>query len=149
MEKKYYVVDGTSFAEGTPVNVAKLLAEAIRKCSRVRVFYGDRKTGKDWHDVYDAVGRVGRSTGPIKIPLLIKTRRSIGGGAIMTDAIVRLQIDGRDVWKAPRYNANVQLDAKNECKIVESDGKEVVVCKTPDEAQRLLAFYLGNRMRAW
>ena len=36
------------------------------------------------------IGTIGRSTGTIKTPLLISNSRSLGGGAILTDCIVKI-----------------------------------------------------------
>jgi hypothetical protein len=46
--------------------------ETDRKNQRkIRLFYGDTQTGQSWFDEHDVVGRIGRSTGSIKVPLLV------------------------------------------------------------------------------
>jgi hypothetical protein len=57
----------TCYHQETPDQVIRLL-ENLQKCgTEVRIFYGDTQTGQSWHDEFDMVGRIGRSTGSIKI----------------------------------------------------------------------------------
>ena len=58
---------------------------------RVRLFYGDVNTGKAWNEEHDVMGTVGKSTGRAPVLLLIPTRRSMGGGAILDRCIVGIQ----------------------------------------------------------
>ena len=64
---------------------------------RVRLFLGDPETGRDWGEENDVTGYVGRSTGPSKVPLLLATRRSMGGGAILVDCVLRMLVDGCEI----------------------------------------------------
>jgi len=67
--------------------------------SRLRIIYGDTKTGKPWGDI--DVGYVGKSTGDIPIPLLVKKSSSRGGSAILVTSIVAVtksQKDKRSGW---------------------------------------------------
>src|SRR6186713_1405369 len=71
----------------------------------VRFFYGDTDypkfeevhkrpcdPGLDWMEENETIGWVGRSTGEKKIPLLIPTLDSSGGGSILDGSIVRLYL---------------------------------------------------------
>jgi len=109
MEIKYKVVDGTSFSEGTPSKVIEILNRFMHKRNaRLRLFYGDRVTGRDWGEVHDVTGYIGRSSGTQKIPLLIAKSGSTGGGGILTNAIVRIEYankkDGGLLYKHPKYH---------------------------------------------
>jgi hypothetical protein len=59
--------------------------------SRIIVDYGDIKTGKSWGETYDVSGYVGRSTGSIKVPLLVHNSRSLGGGAMLDHCILTVK----------------------------------------------------------
>jgi hypothetical protein len=83
------LVNGTTYGSGTAEGVIRVLEAAMRARHRIAIFYGDPTTGKVWGDV--EVGTVGRSMGPTKIPLLIKTSRSYGGGGISTANILRIE----------------------------------------------------------
>lgn len=107
MKKEYFQVRGLYFTAGTDKNVAEWLCTAYERKEKIRLYYGDKETGRDWCEEYDTRGTVGRSTGAIKIPLLIKTSRSSGGGAILTDCIVKLVVGNRVVYTHPGYNAPV------------------------------------------
>lgn len=94
----------TYFDPGTPEAVCTVL-ERYRKSGRtLRVVLGDPDTGRDWHEEHDVVGRVGRSSGSLKIPLLVSGDESCGP-ALLTRCIVRL-IDWetqRELYVHPNY----------------------------------------------
>ena len=86
----------TYFDPGTPEAVRRILERYRQSGDTLRVVLGDPDTGRDWHEENDVVGRVGRSTGSMKVPLLIEDAAD-GGAAILTRCVVRL-ID----WKTQR-----------------------------------------------
>lgn len=101
MSKNYKVVNGISYAEHTPDAVIRVLEQAHSAGTRIRirlgfterhedVLSGKSPVGRDWLDEFECEGTVGRSMGPSRIPLLIHNSRSRGGGAILTDCIVRI-----------------------------------------------------------
>src|SRR5258705_2175792 len=89
-EQKYKVVNGTYYDERTSDNVIASLECARNNGTRIILEYGDTQTGQGWGDMYDITGTIGRSTGPIKIPLLIHNRQSMGGPAILDHCIVSI-----------------------------------------------------------
>lgn len=95
-------VNGTSYHDETPDDLIDLLEKVRVSRQRIQLFYGDRKTGQAWPPSYAAErGRIGRSMGPQKIPLLIKTSRSLGGEGILDHCIVEVQesVGGKTLWK--------------------------------------------------
>lgn len=77
----------TYFDPGTSPEAIRVL-ECCRKSHRqVRLVFGDTRTGQSWFDEFDVVGRVGRSTGWLKVPLLIENG-DVGGGAILTACLL-------------------------------------------------------------
>lgn len=101
----YRVVNGRYYSSGMLLkNEGKLevypniscsdkLIDVLEKCiaskTRVRIWYG-YEDGRSWLDEYDMVGRIGYSCGNIKVPILVATSRSSGGGAILTGRIIRI-----------------------------------------------------------
>lgn len=81
---------GTNYQEGTPGMVIHYLERARAEGFRIRLSYGDTKTGEDWGETSDVEGYVSRSMGPSKIPILLHNSRSRGGAAISTASIVRI-----------------------------------------------------------
>ncbi len=81
---------GLWFSTETEQEVRETIVRLYLSKKRVRFHWGDTKTGRDYGDVYDVSGTVGRSTGTQKIPLLIHNRRSMGGGAILDNCIVKI-----------------------------------------------------------
>jgi len=89
--KDYIVSDtGTSYYGDTSLELINHLETIRADRTRIRLYYGDIKTGRDWGDVYDVTGIISRSCGNVQIPILIHNNRSHGGGAILTHCIVRI-----------------------------------------------------------
>ena len=104
--REYQQYNGTCYHANTPMELI-LLLERIRICqTRVRFHWGDIETGRDWKDELDCKGRLGRSTGSVKIPILLYNSRSIGGGAILDHCIVKITEakGGRVLYQHPKYN---------------------------------------------
>lgn len=155
MENKYKVVNGISYHENTSDAVIRVLENAMRTNKRIRIFYGDTETGRDWMEIYDTIGTISRSCGQNKIPLLIKNSRSYGGGAILTHCIVKITIDKEVVYKHPKYylpemeikEASDTLKADGYFYSVFADGQNTYNCKTLKQAENEVAFHEGLRNR--
>lgn len=78
---------GTCYYNDTPDEIITVL-ESLDRDTRIRIWLG--KDGVSWNETNDTTGYVGRSTGSIKIPLLIANKCSHGGGSILTDCIVKI-----------------------------------------------------------
>ncbi len=80
---------GTWFHGKTTAKIRRTLEKARKSNEVLRVFYGDTATGKDWLEEYEVIGRVGRSTGALKVPILVSEGHA-GGGAMLDHCIVRI-----------------------------------------------------------
>lgn len=100
---RYKIYNGTWYCFTTPNRVIQILDNAMNKHERIRIFYGDKETGRDWCEFFDTIGYVGRSYGNVKIPLLIKNSRSMGGPCILDGSIVKVTIDKVVVYQHPNY----------------------------------------------
>jgi hypothetical protein len=101
------VVDGTTYKDTTNSQVVSLLEAHRKSGKRLCLVYGDLNTGQAWDKRRADCGRVARSMGPQKIPILLTNRRSIGGGGIFDDCILAIYTPGsrhRPLWTAPRYH---------------------------------------------
>lgn len=134
-------------------NTNQLVINALEHCRlyqlRIRLFYGDAKTGVAWAEEHDTIGRVGRSTGSQKIPLLIASKHSIGGGAIFDCCIVAIKCEGEFLYKHPNFSTG-------ECSVTRGAGPHsgwLVLhnnaahadFKTEKQALRYAAFMRGDR----
>ena len=90
MNNKYQIVNGTAYSTETSDKMIEILERLMANHTRARFHWGDTKTGQDWGDIYNVRGHIGRSTGRFKIPLLIHNIRSLGGGALLDDSIVKI-----------------------------------------------------------
>lgn len=109
--KEYQTVNGTFYDARTPEEVIRVLELARRNRTRLHISLGETDNnrgdiGWDWLEEFDTHGYVGRSIGPVKVPLLIANRRSTGGGAILDHCIVRIRTSsgGRVLWQHPKYH---------------------------------------------
>lgn len=83
----------TYFDPGTDDRVKMVLEQC--RCSRdkIRLILGNTETGMTWFDEHAVVGSIGRSTGKMKVPLLIEDGDN-AGGAILCACILAI-IDWR------------------------------------------------------
>jgi hypothetical protein len=88
MEVEY---KGFYFKEGTPQEVMDIITSHYDSNDRLLFSYGDVDTGRDWQEVYDIEGYVGRSTGKKPIPILVYNSLSLGGPSILAHCTVRIQ----------------------------------------------------------
>jgi len=91
MSQKYKEVNGTSYHSETNDKVISVLENCRRNNIRIILDYGDTKTGKSWNEVYDITGRISRSTGTNKIPILLHNSRSRGGCGILDHCIIGIK----------------------------------------------------------
>lgn len=80
---------GTWFDYDTPTKVRQILDQYREEGGHLRLFYGDRNTGRDWMEENDVLCRIGRSTGRLPIPLLIANDEPFGPG-VLDNCIVRV-----------------------------------------------------------
>jgi hypothetical protein len=110
-EIKYKIKNGTAYHFDTPDEIVTILEEARQSnhSIRLRFCFGDTGTGRDWEEIHDTTGYIGRSTGSIKIPLLIHKVTSSGGPGILDHCIVRIEKKNnggsyREVYRHPKYH---------------------------------------------
>lgn len=118
MSKTYKEKNGTYYSENTSDDLVNILESIRNSGTRVRLDYGftdshdDVINGKEgvfaglsWGEEYDIEGTIGRSTGEIKILLLIARSSSMGGGGISDDCIVQIREtnSGRLIYQHPNY----------------------------------------------
>ena len=144
----------TWFDPETPAGVRDVLNRYVGTDTRLRWFYGDPKTGRSWHDECDMIGTIGRSTGTLKIPLGIANSRSIGGGALLTTNIVRIQrvSDGAVLYSHPQFHTGKMTISWGQRSKhpdipwkVSVDGKIHARFKTKQKAKHWIAFMKGDR----
>ena len=97
--------NGTSYHDETSDEMMTLLESIRARDVRVRFHWGDTVTGEDWGDKWDVKGKIGRSMGPSKIPILVHNSRSMGGGAILDHCIVKITETrgGKVLYQHPKY----------------------------------------------
>jgi len=96
----------TWFDPAADPKAAKTLEHCRDTDIKVRLIFGDTVTGQSWLDEYDVVGRIARSTGPLKTPLLIK-QNAIGGMAITTACLLAIieWESGNFLFRHPKFRA--------------------------------------------
>lgn len=127
--KTYQDINGTSYDARTTAEVVRILESTCLNRTRLHISVGDAETGRDWLEEFETHGYVGRSIGPIKVPLLIANRRSLGGGAILDQCIVRIRRSegGRVLYQHPAYDhGNLEIRRKTE-PVQLPDGRELTV----------------------
>lgn len=154
MDNIYKILNGTYYNSTTPDNVIKELEKARKGNYRIRIWYGDTKTGKDWLEINDIIGYVGRTTGPIKVPILLKKNNSTGGTAILDHCIIKITVDKKIVYQNPNYYLPKMEIKELPDRIIEASGLKYGVYaqglniankKTKKEAENEILFHKGLR----
>ena len=147
----YKVVNGTSYHEETNDKVVSVLENSRINRKRIRIFYGDVATGKDWNEENDTMGTVGRSMGTVKIPLLIHNSRSIGGGGILDHCIVKITQGKTVLYQHPNYNMKsmtiVTTPTKEYTHHVDFDNVRHASFKSETKMNRYVDFITGKSNR--
>ena len=104
----YVEMNGTRYDEDTPKELIDVLEQMRNLGVRIKLYYGDQTTGRDWEETCDIEGYVSRSTGKIKTPILVYNARSTGGSGILTAHIVKIEYankkQGLILWEHPNYH---------------------------------------------
>lgn len=87
----------TYFDPATDPKAARILERCRENGAKVRLIQGDTETGRTWLDEHDVVGRIGRSMGTLKVPLLVEPDAD-GGTAILTACLLAI-VD----WKSGEF----------------------------------------------
>lgn len=103
-------VNGTAYDTGTPQEVIDILERCRVLRTRIRWRYGD-DDGQDWGDSMDQEGYIGRSCGRCKVPISLHNSRSIGGPALLTARILRIETTKgkRLLYQAHNYKPPMEV----------------------------------------
>jgi hypothetical protein len=102
--------NGTYYDARTPIAVIKILEAARVSGWRLRLHYGNPETGKDSLDEWGLTGTIGRSMGPIRIPLMIASSRSHGGPGLLESSIVKIRrTTGGLLYQHPNYHVGGEV----------------------------------------
>ncbi len=144
-----------TFDNNTCSKVKTVLTECYNNQCRIRIWYGDTKTGLSWMDEYDMMGTIGRSTGQQKIPLLVKNSRSGGGGGILCHCIIRIDVisSKHTIYEHPLFDvptlgvySNLEEDTKTEYPFTVSKNNELQArFKNKKAAYNYVYFMTGER----
>ncbi len=151
--KNYKVANATSFDARTPDEVVAVLENARLSRTRLHVSYGytdGPNAGKDWLEENDVHGYIGRSIGPIKVPILLSNRRSTGGGAILEHCVVRVRTSagGRILYQHPKYHYG-NLEIRNKVEPVSLPDGRVLTVDVLRDGELHAAFENIAQARRW
>ncbi len=140
----------TYFDPGTDPKVKRLLEQYRRSGSPVRLFFGDHETGRDWMSEFEVLGRIGRSTGTMKVPLLVAEGDRYGA-AILTRNVLRIidaaslkQVYVHDLYQAPALSVHPDTTTPGYAFRVDRDGEIQARFRSLEEAHGYVAFMLGS-----
>lgn len=81
-----------AYYAATPPEVVQVLERARKNNQRIRIYLGDLETGRCWNEEHDVYGYVGLSKGHVAyFPIFVNNARSMGGGSLMTDHIIKIK----------------------------------------------------------
>lgn len=142
------VSSGTCYHADTPEPIITILESFRLNRRKLRLFYGNPKTGQSWHEENDVVGCIGRSMGPIKVPLLLEPGE-IGGSALLDQCIIRIDSARKVLFQHEQFRIGeftlVRGDLKRLPWEVLIDQSVHVRFQEKREAQRYMDFMQGKR----
>jgi hypothetical protein len=150
---------GTWFTPGTNPQVKRILQNAIDTSTSLRIYYGDTDTGRSWMDEYDMFGKICRTTGSLKSPIIVAPREH-GGTIILTRCIVKIVRFSKKesgefatvLYQHPKFNLPKMEIVLNESPkylaTVLCDGKAEARFKTVAKAEKWISFMQGYSSRA-
>lgn len=142
----YEEIGGTYFKKETSKEVVQLINQLIESKQRVRLFYGDSVTGRDWCRRYDTIGYIGRTMGEIPRPVLLKEKQCIDGYGIEEQNIVKLTIKKKNAYCHPGYHINLRYKKQEGFYylFLNDDNKPLFKSESGIEAKREYKIYLGE-----
>ncbi len=149
----YKIIDGTSYHAETPNEVIRVLENTRLNRTRLHISLGETEgpnAGRDWLEEFETHGYVGRSMGPIKAPLLVANRRSMGGGAILTHCVVRIRTSagGRVLYQHPQYHFG-SLEIRRKAEPVTLQDNRVLTVDVLRDGEPHAAFENVEKARRW
>ena len=142
---------GTWYDPNTPDEIIQVLETARKDGTKIRLFIGDRKTGVQWLEEDEIIGKVGRSTGVFKVPLIIASGE-MGGGQISTKSILRIDnartgstLYQCSNYKRPELNVRPSGDKDLPVSVTRPDGTVEGNFKNEGEAEKYIAFHQGRK----
>lgn len=133
-----------------------VLSSLVHSDRRVRIWYGDVETGRSWNEEYSVTGTIGRSTGNIKIPILISNARSYGGRSLLDDCIIRIDdikqkkiLYKADNFHVEKLEVEIELGSEYPYKVMQNkdsgEVQNVANFKDSKRALRWIDFMNGDR----
>lgn len=91
MRKDYFQWKNLWFKNDTTMEVANIVDFMYQTGKRYKIYSGCTETGRVFAEEYDTVGTVSKTTGELKIPILITRKGNHGGAAISTGSILAVK----------------------------------------------------------
>lgn len=133
-----------NFHAETSKQVQDMLTQLYMSKQRIRLYYGDTTTGRSWLDEHDIYGTIGRSTGSVKVPLLIYNSRSSGGGHILDHCVIRIDTKHSTLYKHDNFHTPV-LTADDKGGVYLPDGSMHAYLGCAERASRYIDWITGKR----
>lgn len=136
---------GTFYHADTPAACIAALEYARIMGAKVRLVMGDHAAGKCWLEEHDVIGTIGRSMGPARVPLLIKTSRSTGGHAILDHCLLAVidvetgtYLYRSDALRAP--SLRIERNSPHWLSVIHDEHEEAARFYTVDAAHAYIGF---------
>lgn len=139
----------THFDTGTPDAVKNALLRLQTTGEVARLFYGytnpnERLCGLAWAESNDVYGRIGNSTGPRKVAILVAPQAH-GGPAILTANIVAIKTANGWLYRHPNFQTGAWATSLDGLSVYRDNLLEAYF-PTRTRAQRFIAFMTGQRL---
>jgi hypothetical protein len=143
----------TWFEPGTPPGVCNALDTARIRGNRVRLWSGGPVTGEAWWETDNVIGYIGRTSGPLRQPTLIKSRYGTKGERLSTLCVVRIMDTKtrKELYRHPHYHMREFVLSKDSYHphapfiICSKQGETLTRFEDKSARQRWIEFMNGDR----
>lgn len=114
---KNNVVNGIRFSDGTSPDVIKAILKCMDMEIRVKLDYGDVKTGESFNQTDNVFGYIkAKSDGDVLFPLLVSDRKSMDGEPLKDSEIIKIEgsnsAEGGVIYEHPNYHKKHKKTSK-------------------------------------
>lgn len=134
-ETEIQLKDGTVKKYQTNDELIDVLEWYINTDKRVRIWYG-HEDGRAWNEEFDVTGRIGRSCGNYKIPILMSNSNSQYGGSLLVGKIIRIDdiAAKRTIYKQGNFHIE-PMEIVEPTKELKEKGYVASVMQTKDNGE--------------
>lgn len=147
VENQLIKIGATFFPQEVDTVIAELINKIIEQKLRVRIFYGDRITGKDYCLRFDTIGYIIRTKEIYPQAALVKEKGSFINCKIDLNSIVKITVKKKSIYEHPGYYIHLNIKENDNYFFLYKydDAEAIFSSNSKTETEREMEIYQGKR----